>query len=102
MAMARKKDIALAMSVMAGPDGVDIYAPPVPVPDYMDMDPLLSRLKVGWTPTGGIPVVPEVADSVAKAAEAFSELGLDVEQTEIPGLVERDADRISAVILVHA
>ncbi len=97
--MARNvKDIALAMSVMAGPDGVDIYAPPVPVPDYMDMDPPLPRLKVGWSPTCGIPVVPEVADAVAKAAQAFSELGLDVEQTEIPSLVEHDADRISAVV----
>ena len=94
------EDTALGMSIMAGTDGVDIFSPPVPVPDYMDLGGPLPRLKVGWSPTMGIAVEQEVQDWVAKAAEAMAEAGMDVEQVEIPALSERDAGQISTVVFL--
>ena len=92
------KDVALGLSILAGPDGLDIYAPPVSVPDYLDLNPPLPLLKVGWSPTSGIPALPEVQDTVSEAARALSDLGLEVEPVEIPALTERDAGRISMPI----
>ena len=91
-------DVALAMSILAGPDDVDLYAPPVPVPDYAPLDAELSDLRVGWSPTAGVPVQPEVQRSVAEAAAALGEMGMRAEQVEIPALAERDAGAVSRVI----
>ncbi|MFQ5872412.1 MAG: amidase [Dehalococcoidia bacterium] len=92
------QDIALGLSIMAGPDDLDIYAPPVPIPDYTALDSPLPELKVGWSPATGIPVEQEVQDTGAEAANALSEVGLKVEPIEIPGLVEKDAGKISSAI----
>ena len=91
-------DVALGMSVLAGPDDVDLYTPPVPVPDYAPLDLDFSGLKVGWSPTAGVPVLAEVQQSVAEAAAVMSELGMNVEQVEIPALTEKNASAISTVI----
>ena len=91
-------DVALGMSVLAGPDDVDLYAPPVPVPDYAPLDVDLSGLKVGWSPTTGVPVEPEVQRSVAEAAAALGESGLNIEPVEISALTENNASAISTVI----
>ena len=96
--MARNvQDVALGLSIMAGPDGEDIYAPPVPVPDYTNLDGG-GKLRIGWSPTGGMAVEEEVQKVVADAAEALSGLGHDVEQVEIPGLGTNDAQVISSVV----
>ncbi len=92
------KDVALELSVTAGPDGLDIFAPPVPVPDYLDLDRPLAGLKIGWSPTIGIPVEPEVQQTVARAAGALKDAGMDVEQTEIPAMVEHDSGNVSAIV----
>ena len=91
-------DVALGMSILAGADDVDLYTPPVPVPDYAPLDVDLTQLKVGWSPTTGVPVDPEVQRSVAEAAAAMGELGMNVEQTEIPALTENNASAISTII----
>ena len=97
--MARNvQDVALALSIMAGPDGEDIYAPPVPVPDYTDLDGPLPKLRIGWSPTGGTPVEEEVQKVVAKAADALSVLGMEVDPVEIPGLGTNDAQVISSAV----
>ncbi len=97
--MARNvQDVALELGIMAGPDGEDIYAPPVPVPDYTDLDGSLPRLRIGWSPTGGTAIEEEVQKVVANAAEALSGLGLEVEPVEIPGLGDNDAQVISSVV----
>ena len=99
--MARNvQDVALELSIMAGPDGEDIYAPPVPVPDYTDLDGPLPKLRVGWSPTGGTAVEEQVQQVVASAAEALSGLGLEVEPVEIPGLGTRDGGVISSAVYV--
>ncbi len=91
-------DVALGMSILAGADDVDLYAPPVPVPDYAPLDADFSQLKVGWSPTTGVPVEPEVQQSVAEAAAAMAELGMNVEPVEIPALAEKNASAISTII----
>ena len=91
-------DVALGMSILAGADDVDLYTPPVPVPDYDPLDVDLTQLKVGWSPTTGVPVDPEVQRSVAEAAAAMGELGMNVEQVEIPALTEKNASAISTII----
>lgn len=91
-------DVALIMSVIAGADDVDLYCPPVPVPDYGALEADLSGLKVGWSPTTGVPVDSEVQRSVAEAAAALGEAGLNVEPVEIPALAENSASAISTVM----
>ena len=81
------RDVALAMSVLAGPDGVDPYAIDAPVQDYLDLDGPVSGLRVGFSPTAGIAVEPEVQAAINRAAEAlWLGLGMLVEPVEIPGL----------------
>ena len=91
-------DVALGMSVLAGADDADLYTPPVPVPDYATQDVDLSRLKVGWSPTTGVPVEPEVQRKVSEAAATLGEIGMNVEPVEIPALTERNASAISTII----
>ena len=94
------RDIGLAMSLLAGPDQVDLYTPPVPLPDYLALDARLPKFKVGWSATAGAAVEPEVQQAVAEAATALAELGLDVEPAEISGLEDNDAGAISNTIFV--
>ncbi len=89
--MARSvRDIALAFSQLAGPDGHDAFAT-----STVEFDAGLSRqpdrpLRVGWMVGPGFgPVDPEVAATVKAAAEALEGLGVHVEQVGIPAL-ERD------------
>lgn len=89
--MARSvRDIALAFSQLAGPDGQDAFATIVgqfdagtgPNPD--------RPLRVGWMVGPGFgPVDPEVAATVKAAAESLKDLGIHVEPVGIPAL-ERD------------
>ena len=86
------------MSILAGADDVDLYTPPVPVPEYAPLDVDLTQLRVGWSPATGVPVESEVQRSVAEAAAAMGELGMNVEQVEIPALTEKNASAISTII----
>ena len=92
------RDAALAMSVLAGPDGADPYAIDAPVQDYMALDGPVSGLRVGFSPTAGIAVEPEVQAAINGAAKALAGLGAQVEPVEIPGLRDRDSGEITAVM----
>ena len=94
------KDIGLAMSILAGADQVDLYSPPVPLPDYLTLDVSLPKIRVGWSGTAGAAVEPEVQQAVAAAAKTLADLGLDVEPVEILGLKDNDAGAISATIFL--
>lgn len=89
--MARSvRDIALAFSQLAGPDGHDAFSSNAPF--YRDGLPFTpSRpLRIGWmTGPGFGPVDPEVAAIVKSAAEALQGPGVVVEQVGIAAL-ERD------------
>ena len=89
--MARSvRDIAIAFSQLAGPDGQDAFAT-----GTVQFDAGIGRQpyrqpRVGWMVGPGFgPVDPEVAATVKAAAEALKNTGVFVEQGSIPAL-ERD------------
>ncbi len=89
--MARSvRDIALAFSLLSGPDGKDAFAT-----STVQFDAGIGRaparpLRVGWMVGPGFgPVDPEVAATVKAAADALKDQGVFVEQVGIPAL-ERD------------
>lgn len=89
--MARSvRDIALAFSLLAGPDGQDAFATSAtPFDAGIGRQPY-RQLRVGWMVGPGFgPVDPEVVATVKAAATALKQLGVFVEQVRIPAL-ERD------------
>ncbi|SES28240.1 amidase [Rhizobium sp. NFR03] len=89
--MARSvRDIALAFSQLAGPDGKDAFASSTTLFDAGLGQQPSRQLRVGWMVGPGFgPVDPEVAATVKSAAAALSDIGVFVEQVGIPAL-ERD------------
>jgi aspartyl-tRNA(Asn)/glutamyl-tRNA(Gln) amidotransferase subunit A len=89
--MARSvRDVALAFSQLAGPDGQDAFATITGRFDAGLGSHPDRRLRVGWMVGPGFgPVDPEVAATVRSAAEALIGLGVHVEHVGIPAL-ERD------------
>ena len=91
-------DAALALSVMGGPDGVDHYALPVPLPDVSELAPT-AGLRVAWCLEGPFaPVERQVQDTVASAAAALGELGCSVEPVDLDGWENWSGQQISARI----
>lgn len=88
--MARSiRDLALAFSQLAGPDGLDGYSSAVPF-DARLGDAPDRKLRVGWLVEPGFgPIDPQVAKTVEAAAEALKATGVTVEPVRIPAL-ERD------------
>ncbi|MFA1539003.1 amidase [Actinomadura monticuli] len=80
-------DAALLLDAVCGADGRDWSALPPPDFRFADGGPDdLTGLRVAFSPDLGFAEVdPEVAASVAAAAEVFTELGAKVEQAD-PGL----------------
>lgn len=89
--MARSvRDIALAYSQLAGPDGHDAFATSAAQGDAGVGDPPGRQLRVGWMVGPGLgPVDPEVAAVVKSAAAVLAGLGHVVENVGIPAL-EKD------------
>ena len=89
--MARSvRDLALALSQLAGPDGLDSFATStVPFDAGLAAAPD-RKLRVGWMVGPGFgPIDTEVAATVRAAAEALKGEGHHVEEVRIPAL-ERD------------
>jgi aspartyl-tRNA(Asn)/glutamyl-tRNA(Gln) amidotransferase subunit A len=84
------RDLALAFSQLAGSDGQDAFAT-----STVQFDAGIGRvpyrqLRVGWmTGPGYGPVDPEIAATAQAAADALKNIGVSVEQVNIPAL-ERD------------
>ena len=89
--MARSvRDIALAYSLMVGPDGADAFATSTIAFDNGVGTTPSGPLRVGWLIEPGFgPIDPEVAATVRTAAEALHGKGVIVEEVRIPAL-ERD------------
>jgi aspartyl-tRNA(Asn)/glutamyl-tRNA(Gln) amidotransferase subunit A len=89
--MARSvRDIALAFSQLAGPDGKDAFATSTVQFDAGIGRMPFRQLRVGWMVGPGFgPVDPEVVATVKAAADALKNIGVFVEQVGIPAL-ERD------------
>ena len=78
------RDVALALSVIAGPDGVDPYAVPVPAPSAEALGGPLEGTRVGWCVEGPFsPLADDVRDAVADAASALSDAGCRVEPVSL-------------------
>lgn len=84
------RDLALAYSILAGPDGADGFAT---VPREFDAGLGASPdrpVRVGWLVDSGLgPIDAEVAATVREAADTLRGAGVRVEAVEIPAL-ERD------------
>jgi aspartyl-tRNA(Asn)/glutamyl-tRNA(Gln) amidotransferase subunit A len=89
--MARSiRDLALAFSQLAGPDGLDGYASSTVPFDAGIGDSPNRLLRVGWLVEPGFgPIDHEVGATVQAAADALKGLGHFVEPVRIPAL-ERD------------
>ena len=89
--MARSvRDIALAFSQLAGPDGHDAFSTMTTVFDAGVGREPYRQLRVGWMVGPGLgPVDPEVVATVNAAAQALRSTGAFVEHVGIPAL-ERD------------
>lgn len=91
-------DAAMALSIMAGPDGVDHYALPVPLPEVSNLASP-AGLRVAWCPEGPFaPVERQVQDTVASAAAALGELGCSVQPVGLDGWENWPGQQISARI----
>ena len=95
--MARSvRDVALALTVLSGPDGADPYAVDVPRPAIPDLDQDLPPLRVGWCPEGPFaPVDAAVQEVVGQAASALAEMGCQVEPVSLEAWEEWPAQDIS-------
>lgn len=96
--MARSvRDISSALTLLAGPDGIDGYVRHSP--PGIDRSREVAGLRVGWaaSPTFG-PVDREVADTVLAAAGALRALGCAVEPAPLDGLETVDGTALSAVL----
>lgn len=89
--MARSvRDIALAYSLLTGPDGADAFASSTVSSDAGVGRSPARPVRVGWLVEPGFgPIDPEVAATVQAAAEALAGVGCIVEPVRIPAL-ERD------------
>lgn len=89
--MARSvRDVALAYSIMAGPDGADGFSTLAP---GIDAGAGAGRpLRVGWMTSDFFgPTDPEVVATVQAAAAALKEAGVQVEEVKLPFLRTVDA-----------
>lgn len=93
------RDLALALRLMAGPDGMDWYAVPVPVQEGPDPRRPLPPLRIGWMAERGFgPVDREVVATVTRAADALREAGCRVDPAGIPALEGRDWNALSMIL----
>src|ERR1700754_1569846 len=91
--MARSvRDVALAYSLIAGPDGADGFSILAPGVDAGVRATAKRPLRVGWLARPGFfgPIDPEVVATVKDAAKALTAAGAQVEQVDLPVLKETD------------
>lgn len=95
--MARSvRDVALAYSLMAGPDGADGFSTsPLGLDAGVGAAPN-RPLRVGWLASPGFfgPTDPEVVATVKAAAQALSDASCHVEQVRLPVLEQTDASTV--------
>jgi amidase len=75
------------MPILAGPDGLDPYVPPVPFPDYRKID--VPNLRIAFFTDNGIRTpTPETKDAVLRAAGALTKAGVKVDESRPPRVEE--------------
>jgi aspartyl-tRNA(Asn)/glutamyl-tRNA(Gln) amidotransferase subunit A len=85
------RDVALAYSLLAGPDGADGFATSAIALDAGTGAAPSRPLRVGWLTSDFFgPTDPEVVATVKAAAQALSSAGCQVEEVHLPVLKETD------------
>jgi aspartyl-tRNA(Asn)/glutamyl-tRNA(Gln) amidotransferase subunit A len=99
--MARSvRDIAMAFSILQGPDGIDGLAVHAKSAEPFDKPIASKGLRVGWLVEPGFgPVDGEVAAAVAAAGDLLKDAGCDVEAVRIP-LLEQNNYLDPAIVLL--
>jgi aspartyl-tRNA(Asn)/glutamyl-tRNA(Gln) amidotransferase subunit A len=95
--MARSvRDVALAYSLMAGPDGADGFSISLPGLDTGAGTKPTRQLRVGWLASPGFfgPTDPKVVATVKAAAHALSNAGCQVDPVRLPVLEQTDAGSV--------
>ena len=83
----RVEDLALALSIICGPDGVDPYCTPMPLGDYRKVD--LAGLRVAFFTDNGVATpTPETVAAVQRVAGALTTAGCRVEEAHPSGMEE--------------
>lgn len=81
----RVEDVALALNLITGPDGIDPYITPMPLGDYRTVE--LSGLRVAYFTDNGVAApTPETAACVERVAGALAGAGCRVEESRPPGM----------------
>jgi len=81
----RVEDLALALSVICGPDAIDPYIVPMPLGDYRQVE--LGGLRVAYFTDNGVAApTPETAACVERVAGALAGVGCRVEEAYPPGM----------------
>jgi amidase len=81
------EDLALALQIISGPDGLDPSVVPVPLGDYKTVD--LQSLRVAFHTYNGVyPATPATVEVVRNAAQVLSDVGMAVVEDCPPGLAE--------------
>src|SRR6202020_1188995 len=95
--MARSvRDVALAYSLMAGPDGGDGLSISSPDLDTAAVAKMTRQVRVGWLASPGFfgPTDPEVVATVKAAAHALSNAGCQGEEVRFPVLEHTEASTV--------
>src|SRR6478735_9078093 len=95
--MARSvRDVELAYSLIAGPDGADGFSTLAPGIDSGVGATSNRPQRVGWLASPGFfgPIDPEVVATVKAAAKALSNAGYHVEQVRLPVVEQTDANSV--------
>ncbi len=89
-------DLALVLSIITGPDGIDPYLVPMLLLDYRDVN--LSGLRVAFFSDNGVasPTTETVA-AVERVVGALAEAGCHVQESQLPG-VEQSRDLLRGLL----
>lgn len=83
-------DVALALSIIAGPDGVDPYITPMPLGDPQAVK--LAGLRVAFHTDNGVATpAGEVVAAVERSAGALAGAGCRIEEALLPGVEQTQA-----------
>jgi aspartyl-tRNA(Asn)/glutamyl-tRNA(Gln) amidotransferase subunit A len=85
------RDVAMAFSLLKGPDGIDPYALHAKSAEPAD-SPIAGRpIRVGYLSDEGFGAIdPEVVATIEVAAKLLKDLGCDVEKVRLPILEQND------------